>query len=290
MMNFQIKLRQQVEYCDPVGPSFDSAKKFKFSIEGTEIEFRAPKHRPMIKSEKAKYLKAFYKYDDHSMSFKSQNKEVVVKDHWEYANLFHHDWAFNGPWFTGCLADVSMSILIYRSKLSNNDISFFHPRAFEQIIGDFLTNKYSKMKTDGKYDYQAPINWQPIDSLPVPAARLEVVSDGSVALYSKSVQFFFPIDNHHFICMIFYPSRSAPGNEAEIDKIIGYKNLGELIDNIIGSVKVTLSPEAKMQQENAIKGLEDTKLTRVFLPMQWKKSKSKKVADEKKSLGNSSQE
>ncbi len=271
MMNFQIKLRQQIGFCDPVGPAFSRARKYRFSIEGTEIEFRAPRHRPMIKSQKAFIPDKAYWYDSPKMHFRSLDPNHKALDKWQSVGLFWHDWAFNGPWFTGCLAHVSLGIAIYQAKSSAKAVSYFHPRAFEQTIGDFLTDIYSWEKEGGRHEYQAPINWQPVDSLGVPAARLEVISDGSVGLYSKDIKLYFPIDNDHFVAMGFRPSRSAPGTtEAEIDKLIGYKNLGELIDNIIGSVKVTLSAEAKAQQEEAIKGLEDTRLTRTFLPMKWK--------------------
>ncbi len=288
-MNFQIKLRERTGFYDPVGPAFSCAKKFSFSIEGTQIDFRAPKHKPVIKGKKPQKLMKIYRFDDYSLKFGSQNLDVVVADKWLYSNLFWHDWAFNGPWFTGCLAHVSLSIYVFKSKEPNNAISFFHPRAFEQTIGDYLTNRYSKEKNNGKYEYQAPVNWQPIDSLSVPAARLEAIADGSVGLYSKSVLLFFPIDNQHFIQMYFTPHRNVPGNsEAELDRQIGYKNLGELIDNIIGSIKVTVSPEAKTLQENAVKGLQDSNLARVFLPMDWSSQEHDASAHENLSLNDQS--
>jgi len=284
MMNFQTKFRNRKGFIDPIGPSFSSAKKWKIDIEGTKIEFRAPKHRPRIKLVKAEYPKKQYRYKNSDLIFRSLNKEIVVADIWEYVRLFRHDWTFNGPWFTGCLADVTMSILIYKSKEPNQSISFFHPRAFEQTIGDFLTNQYSKSKTDGKHDYMAPLNWQPINTISVPVARLEVIADGSISPYSKDEYLFFPIDDQHFITFVFHPSRSARGTEEEIDRKIGYNNLGKLIDNIINSVKVTLSPEAKQQQEKALEGLEDTSLVETFMPMKWSKSKNDTVVTNDKRI------
>ena len=108
------------------------------------------------------------------------------------------------------------------------------------------------------------------------AARFQVIAEGigSVGLPTITEYLAFPIDENHFVAMVFHPSRSARGTEEEIDKKIGYKNLGELIDNIVDSVKITLSPEAKAQQEKALEGLEDTSLVETFLPMDWRKSKS----------------
>lgn len=270
MMNFNTKLRHGSGFYEPVGPSFSRAKKWKLDVEGTIIEFSAPKHQPMIKSEKAEIPQKQYRYEHH-MIFKSDYATAVV---WEYVTLFYHDWAFNGPWFTGCLADVSVEVSVNKSKTTNENVSYFHPKAFEQSIGDFLTNKYSKDKDEGKFLYQAPINWKTINNLSVIAARMDVVADGSITNYSKDEYLFFPIDNAHFITILFRPRRDARGTEAEIDKVIGYKNLGELIDNIVDSVKITLSPEAKAQQEKALEGLEDTSLVETFLPMDWRKSKS----------------
>ena len=159
MMNLRLKLRDRIGFHEPVGPSFKSAKTWRFSIEGTEIEFKAPKHHPMIKSDKAVKPRKHYRYEnDYNLIFRSQNTGVVVADDWEHVSLFYHDWAFNGDWFLGCLADVSMSINIYKNKKTDNNISFFHPRAFEQTVGDYLTNRYSK-KWEGKHEYITPVNW-----------------------------------------------------------------------------------------------------------------------------------
>ena len=144
-MNIQMKFRKQEDFCHPVGTPFSSSKKWKLSIEGTEIEFKTPKHQPKIKREKADYPEDNYLYEN--MFFKSHYlPDRHVAEKWEYTTLFYHDWAFNGPWFTGCLANVSMSMHVYKNKEPNTNVSFFHPRAFEQTIGDFLTNQYSKRK------------------------------------------------------------------------------------------------------------------------------------------------
>lgn len=272
-MNFQTKLQHRKGFVEPVGPSFSSAKKWELDIKGTRIEFCAPKHRPMVKSDKSISPKENYQYDDLNMIFRSNfSPEWEVADVWEYIKLFYHDWAFNGPWFTGCLASLSMSVNIIKQKKPNNEISFFHPRAFEQTIGDYLTNKYSIFKDGKKYEYLAPVGWHPITDLSVIATRLQVIRDANVSIYSKTEFVFFPIGDDLIISISLIPHRNATGTEEEIDKKIGYKNLGKLIDDIISSIKVTLSPDAKAQQEKAFEGLDDTSLTEVFLPMQWTKS------------------
>jgi len=282
MMNFQTKFRNRKGFIVPVGPSFSSAKKWKIDIEGTKVEFRSPKHQPVVKSRKGKYPERNYQFKN--IIFRSQNTEVVVADIWESFSLFFHEWAFNGPWFTGCLGQVSMSLYIFKNKQPNKDISFFHPRAFEKTIGDFLTNKYSKDTDKGKHIYSAPVNWKSIKTLSVPAARLEVIADGSISPYSKDEYLFFPIDDQYFIVMIFYPMRNTRGTEDEINKKIGYDNLGKLIDNIINSVKITLSPQAQEQQAKAIEGLSETSMTETFLPMRWSKSKNDTVVTNDKRI------
>ena len=273
MMNSRLKLREQTDFCDPVGPSFASAKKWKTRIEGTEIEFRAPKHRPMVKSKKGATPEPSYRYDN--INFRSiYNKKLHVANDWDEATLFYHNWAFNGPWFSGCLADLTLTFTLLKKRHSNPAVSFFHPRAFEQTIAEYLTNLFSKQKTQGKHKFIAPIKWQPVSGLPVFAVRFQSESDTSIGLYFKTEYLIFPLEDQHLAVFTFYPSRHASGSIEEINKQIGEGNINKLINDIIDSIHVTLSAEAKLQQSRALEGLEAPSLTNSFPPLDWSGSKT----------------
>ena len=205
------------------------------------------------------------------MFFKSNfDKDFQIADNWKYSSLFNRSWAFNGSWFTGPVAELRMSCNLIRPSELNSNISYFHPRAFEQAVGDFLTNEYSILKVDGRSSIIAPHNWQPILELPMVAARLQVAPDELVTLlYTTKEYVFFPVADQCLVVMVFKPARKGRGSEAEMDKVISRSTMLALIDDIINSLKITLSPEAKTWQGKALEGLDDTSLIRNFPPMKW---------------------
>ena len=258
------------EYCDPVGPSFGKAKKWKTNIEGTEITFRAPKHKPKDKRVKAEYPEARYSYE--VMPFRDIYREgVMLKNDWKFASLFYNIWSFHGPFLTGPLAYIVSSLIVLHRSNRLKDTSYFHPRVFEHTIADYLTNRYSMHKEDGQHEYIAPIDWQPIEGLSVPAARFKVIANDEIRLYEEVDYFFFTLDDHHIAYFAFDYHRLVryAVNKANLDKHVGDKNLHELVDKVINSVSIKLSSAAKEQQQKALQGLDDTSLTKTFPPLKW---------------------
>jgi hypothetical protein len=130
MMNLPFKLREHTGFCIPQGPAFSSAKRVQFSLSGTQIEFLAPKHRPDARVTKGRNPDRNYTLKN--MFFSSNfDKKFQLADNWQSCSLFYRSWAFNGPWFTGPLAELNMSLILIRPKERNNKVSYFHPRAFE---------------------------------------------------------------------------------------------------------------------------------------------------------------
>lgn len=271
-MNSQAKLRTNPALCIPVGPSFKKPRNWELDIDGVQIKFSTPKHKPMIKSRKAIIPDPFYLFKD--MPFRSTyNSEFDIADKWKSTCLFSHDWAFKGSWFSNCVANVHMSLMVLKQKTPDENLSFFHPRAFEQTIGNFITNTYSKLKSEGQFEYIAPVNWQSIKNHPVIASRFKVIKNEAIAPYSCIEYLFFPIDDQHLMYLVFHPHRSASGSKAGIDKEISDENMNTLINTIMNSLEITLSSKAQLQQEKAIHDLKDTTLIEDFLPMDWRKSK-----------------
>lgn len=279
-MNSQVKLHTNSALCKPVGPSFKKPKTWELNIDGIQIKFSTPKHKPTIKSRKAILPESTYQLKD--MPFRSTyNSEFDITDDWKSMCLFSHDWAFKGSWFSGCVANVHMSLMILKQKTPNESLSFFHPRAFEQTIGNFITNTYSKLKFEGQFEYIAPVNWQSIKNLTVIASRFKVIKNEAIAPYSNIEYLFLPIDDKHIMYFVFHPHRSASGSKADIDKQISDENMNTLINNIMNSLEITLSSNAQLQQEKALQGLTDTSLIEEFLPMDWRKLKKENFVEEK---------
>jgi len=257
------------KHCTPVGPSFKRARHWQFGVERTQIEFRTPKHQPWLKGNKPilpHYKQSLYK----DLIFRSEyNEGFHIADQWRGAELFAHRWRFKGPWFTGVVAELSLYMAILRPNEPNPDSSYFHPRAFEQTVGDYLTNKYGGRKSHGAAKFIAPLNWQPLSHLPVPAVRLQVACTEIFAPEPPDEYLFFPIGDQYLVYMVFIPHRRGGGTQAERDALISKAPLYELIDNIVNSLNVSLSPEAQAQQQKALAGLEDTSLIETFPPIKW---------------------
>lgn len=272
MMHVKLKLRNRSGLIIPKGPSFSFARKIKTNIDGTQILFKAPKYRAERTSYKPVYpLKEYYSED---INYKVYRDEILkVPYDWETFSLFEHVWTFYGPWFTGIQAELRINVELARPlNYPNKSLSLFQPRAFEQLVGDFLTYRYSHSfdsLNDRKCYVMAPVDWQPYKELSVIAARLNVVSDPTVITLTTKHYLFFPISDNLMIAVNFTPSQLTSGSPDEREKKISSSTMHELMENIIGSIQVKLSPEAKAQQQAAVKGLEDTSLVKEYPPFNW---------------------
>ncbi len=272
-MYFRMKLREPKGCVVPKGPSFSSARLIRFDVDGTEIRFRAPKHRPR-KVDMAQVLPEKH-YQRDNMIFRSYfDEDVNVSDEWKSFKVFFNSWAFYGPWFTGTLAELRMSFYFdqYLPK-SEKNISLFHPRVFENAVASYLTNLYSKYisKTgENKLQhYSTPVDWRPIDRLSVPAVCLKVMP--SKAAVSRSVfnYLLFAVSDDVLAVIQFLPSQLKALSQEELDKRVSRSTMHELMENIINSFQIELSPEAKAAQKEVLKGLDDTSLVKDFPPLKW---------------------
>lgn len=272
MMHVKYKLRKSKSLVTPKGPNFAWAKTISCDFDGTVVKFKAPKHRPRHSNDEPISPKHELKLNE--IVFRSSYTEGFnVSDNWKKIELFYHAWAFYGSWFSGTLAELEIHFnLIKPVNYKNNNFSLFHPRAFEKIIGDYLTNNFSMFKREtmgGKHHYIAPVNWQPLDSFPMVAARLEVQPDSSVISRPIHYFVFFPITDKVMAVIQFIPSQLLALSQEELDKRVDRSSMLELMENIINSIELTLSPEALAQQKSALAGLDNTSLIKDFPPLKW---------------------
>ncbi|ACR10947.1 conserved hypothetical protein [Teredinibacter turnerae T7901] len=275
MFNVSLKLREPKGLVVPEGPSFKWARTIRSEFEGTEIAFKAPKHSPKRSNHKGYVPERRYN-ESNPLTFRNYYDEEQASrglpDHWREADFFYHSWAFNGPWFTGPVGELNLMFRLVRVVNYPKDMSLFHPRALEQVIGDYLTDMYSYHKSEtrgGIQVFHAPINWQILTHLPVNAARMEVVSENFSPHRTIKRMVFFPISDDLMSVLIFWPSRLKNLPRSELDKRVNEKPILDLMEDIIASLKLNLSPRAKAQQEAALTGLEDTSLIKEYPPLKW---------------------
>jgi len=277
MMYVKYKLRKPKGLVIPKGPNFARAKTTRCDIDGTIITFKAPKHRKSIYS-LAPVLPARICHLD-EMIFRSNYSEgFKVSDNWETFKFFFNSWAFYGPWFTGTVAYLNVYFdLVKPVNYKNDSFSLFHPRAFEKIVGDYLTNQFSTYTNDlmgGKHEYITPVNWQPLLDFPVAAVRLEAQPDLAVARNDVQYLVFFPITDKVMARILFWPHRVRTLSEEGLATWpADNSTMLELMNNIIDSIELTLSSEAQAHQQAALVGLDDTSLIKEHLPLKWSTSK-----------------
>lgn len=277
MMNLPFQLCESNDLIIPKGPSFEAARTIVTKIDGTRIKFRAPKHKPRRASYEPTMPSTSYSSKDVNYRIDRGDKINVPYD-WAHFRLFEHSWIFNGPWFSGTRAHLDMYVDLAKPvNYPNQGMSLFHPRAFEQFVGDYLTYHFAggiSENSEGKCYRIAPVDWQPFTSVPVIAAKFKVVSDQSVITWTPKHNLVFPISNELMVVISFEPNQLVNiSPQEERDKRVSASTMIELIEDIISSLEIELSPEAKVQQEAATKDLEDTSLISDYPPLDWNSDK-----------------
>lgn len=275
MFYLPLKLRSSKKLIIPRGPSFKKAKSYEINFDGTKLKFKAPKDSQKISNtgflfpaKKISHGISFFNFGESP----SHPKELTEK--WQHLRCYQSGWAFNGPWFTGTVSDLKLSLTAYRIKNYPEHVSLFHPRAFEKIIGDYLTFFYSEIASHSTkiQMYSAPLNWKAFDVGDVYGAHFKLAYTLTNRFSGSDLYFVFvPIDQRTLACFSFDTARRGLIPEAAHNKISSLEPLYELMNNIIDSIKVELSPEAKRQKELAQEGLEDPSLVKDYPPIKWDK-------------------
>ncbi|WP_255428901.1 hypothetical protein [Saccharophagus sp. K07] len=211
-----------------------------------------PRHASRHSNSKPIFPKRHYDQLPLRSYYNEQEAAKGKKDIWREAKIFYHGWAFCGPWFTGVLSELRMTLTLFAPVNYPQKFSLFHPRAMEMVIGDFLSDTYGYHLDETRHyiqEFKAPVNWQPLDHLPVNAVRLEVVSQDFSPHRTIEHFMFFPLSDGLMVRIWFEPSRLKNIPREEMDKLVSVSPMHELMDQIISSIKVELSPEAKEQQK-----------------------------------------
>lgn len=273
MFNFALKLRDPKGLIAPKGPSQTRFRTIRCTIDGTEILFKAPPHQN-FRGARQKHEPATLNIN--SSTIFSNNIDIDAKDegsksHWNESLFFAYSWPFNGPWFTGQVASVHLSFKLIKIINYPPDISLFHPRSLEKIIGDHLSHIYSTYILSHRghiQQFMAPVNWTPLSNLPVGGASLDVVSQ-EFYIHESRRHVYFPIFNDVLASLIFVPHRFGDKTKSEKDKLVDEQPLLEFINHIISSIRLNLSRDSLNQQAKALNGLEDTSIATCHPPLKW---------------------
>lgn len=259
----RFRFRRSSDPCVPVGPDFKWTWAKNIRVAGNDLKINLPLHSPYISTNEQLSPKR-----DMVLDFPNQKsaKGVMADDEWRFSRVLHRDWRFNGPWFTGARASLTCSITAITRKTHLERVSYFHPKALEQAIAAYLTSSFSHEMRDGAPLWRAPVNWTLRSDLPVPAASFELLPNEEGVPGHCCV---LPIDDHYFLCVWFGFLQHCPGFLAEKDQKISRAPMWELVNNILDSMTLTLSPENQAKVDKIKAECPDYSLSETFPPLKW---------------------
>lgn len=258
--------RQPPESCTPQGPKFSSAKQLYFSLAGTEVALKLPRHcsshgsKEQVKPKKGPI-------DISHASTRYYNQGVMQDNRWRQRLIASRSWGFWGPWFTGALGEVSFGAEVIVPDQVDSAVSFFHPRVFESMVADFLTARYAQRVGSRGALYEGPVEWQPLNMDGVLAASFYVLAHHSGS--SNNRMLLLPIGDSQILKINFRIAQYCSGPQKEKDKKVDRSTMEQLVQAIIDSFEIRLSPEARAQQEKALKHCDNPHLNSEFPPLKW---------------------
>ena len=264
----KLKLRERPESCRPVGPKFSSAGELSVRLADTQLSFRAPRHDPAPFGDNQQ-LKMWKDYPL-AVGGKPLNSNVQPSQSWCHTEIFFRQWSFCGPWFTGYMGRTSCYLEVVELAEPNSRLNFMHPKALEVASLSYLTANYGHEVIDrdsGEMNYIAPLNWSVVTQLEIPNVQFD--SENTTGSADPERHVFIPISRRHIAHFSFNTVQNASGTREDVDKKVDPAPFKELVDNIVGSIRVTLSPEAQADWDEIRKSNPDAKVSETCAPLKW---------------------
>ncbi|WP_160154362.1 hypothetical protein [Microbulbifer sp. ALW1] len=260
----RFEFRKRKGFCVPKAPNVLTAREYSYRLQGNKLLFRAPTQYHFFRPESEQLTSS---WTDNDLENLSIHDLKTYNDTWISRTIFLRKYALYGPWFTGEQASAIFSLTAVAPAIENPSINFLNPRAFETAISGLLTAEYGQtLSDDFSADYVAPMDWQPIKSLPVPAVRFLVQSEPWM---QRVTYLCFPVSKNRILTFSFSHQQYAPGDFSKRDAAISPKPAQELIDNIINSVQLTPSPELEQELAEIRKTCPDLSVSENFPPLKW---------------------
>lgn len=261
-----LRLRDLDGPCTPCGPVFERARLSRIHLPLCTLELKIPRHSPRRgdKTEQTQILSDVYKLDG-----RNYNRNIMPSQSWEQELITNRKWAFNGPWFSGYKGQVAFSIEGIHTKQPSQTLNFLHPKAFEIAVLGYLTaSEGHSLYDEGKMipGYRAPLNWTPLNFLPVPAVQFDMLM--ATPGYRHRLAF-FPVSRDRLIHLRFDYWQACTGSQEVQDQKINPKPMQDLIDNIIRSIQLTPSPELEAELTEIRKICPDLSVSPECAPLKW---------------------
>lgn len=272
MRNFikysKLKLRDRPDSCSPVGPNFESAGTQKVSLANTLLEFKAPSHDPSPYGETPqRRMRKEYSLSDNGQWI---NSNILPSESWRHTEIFFRQWSFCGAWFTGFMGTVSSYLEVIQLTEASSKVNFLHPQALETAALAYLTANLGHEvydKDTNEMHYTGPLNWSGVSQLNNPAVQFDHETTFSGADPCRHL--FIPVSHSHIAHFSFRIHQSASGTREQVDQKIDPAPFKELVDNIVGSIRVTLSPDAQASWNEIKQQNPEAKISDTCAPLKW---------------------
>ena len=255
--------------CTPKGPNFKRATYYRCQLAGNDFVIGLPRYNPKRHGKVLGRSRLSYNYN--YLPNKKFREYENPDQNWRYCSVVTSAWAFMGSWFSGVKAEVNMGLCVLEPVEINEHASFFHPRAFEAGVANYLNSSahaHDKIPLSDTPRWTAPVNWQVLDHLTVPMVKFDELPPS----YEKTAPercFFFPLGDRYLGALFFGIHKYFSGSAEKEAHLIDDKPMDELIDNIINSIQLTLSPEAQAQYDRVKAECPDMRVTEDFPPLDW---------------------
>ena len=264
--------RKRDVYCTPRGPNLARARRQIIVVGGSRVTVSVPRHSSMSSI----YGQRRVCRGDalaRGLSINYGNGFMANK-HWGFRTLLSRTWAFWGPWMTGAKAQLVLRISLvgrHGEFKYGSEISFFHPRAFENALADYLNDRYGHQGWEiEKPCYVGPVNWQRQNHLPVFGARFDILERDVDSGNADSLDerfLVFPITPSHFleIALERHVYQLKNWNEPSFD----ITPVDALEASILQSVHLELGPDTQAEWDKAKAEFGDISLSDEFPPLRW---------------------
>ena len=268
MLNF-LRYQHQTAPSRPTGPNFKRARKVELWLRGSRFKVMVPRHRSI-----------------HPISAVTARKNVTLApqqfQHRTHkgmpiasVGLIYRKWEFYNSWLGRRIATCDFGFDVYAIP-DSAAVNYFNPRAFEQGLAYILECHNGCAFSNGHQMWLSPMEWQPLTKMPCVAAKFSTLpSTLNIDANLKYREIAFPVTKNLIGIVSFrmYWNHMRAEHIEKYGRDVQWVDLSEmemLIDQVINSIEFELSPEAQVEQREALAGLEDTSLVKEFPPIKFR--------------------
>lgn len=188
---------------------------------------------------------------------------------WRYSIFLMREWYFLSPWFGGVQIAVRMNATVITAPQEKKfeTISFFHPRAFESALAEYLDSRFGTQKNERKPQFRGPANWQPITlNKYITGVRFDVEEVISTPeIQQKDQLFAFPITKNQFIVFTFIDHNGR----SPTSKVRNSSEIEKMVEATFASIELELGPQTLADCDAVKATCPDMSLTPAFGLLKW---------------------